>query len=162
VGKWTSEDVARGLQDFIICVEMLPMSLAFAYAFGARSFLEPDSTHLLSEIEGLGNVLKNYRVTTPLPAFVPRSRSSNPCSDSPTRMHRCTCNVRIGATTQFRSGDAKLQGRGRCARRARRHLPIVRQGSSQTRCRRRLPLTLGRGTTRARCKTGLAYEGRHH
>lgn len=61
VGKWTSEDVARGLQDFIICVEMLPMSLAFAYAFGARSFLEPDSTHLLSEIEGLGNVLKNYR-----------------------------------------------------------------------------------------------------
>jgi hypothetical protein len=64
VGKWTSEDVARGLQDFIICVEMLPMSLAFAYAFGARSFLEPDSTHLLSEIEGLGNVLKNYRVPT--------------------------------------------------------------------------------------------------
>jgi hypothetical protein len=67
VGKWTSEDVARGLQDFIICVEMLPMSLAFAYAFGARSFLEPDSTHLLSEIEGLGNVLKNYRVLPPHP-----------------------------------------------------------------------------------------------
>ena len=73
VGKWTSEDVARGLQDFIICVEMLPMSLAFAYAFGARSFLEPDSTHLLSEIEGLGNVLKNYRV--PPPHLPPRVRT---------------------------------------------------------------------------------------
>lgn len=60
---WSSEDVSRGLQDFIICVEMLPMAFAFAYAFGSRSFLEPDSSHLLSEIEGLGNVLKNYRVS---------------------------------------------------------------------------------------------------
>lgn len=61
VGKWKSEDVSRGIQDFIICVEMLPMSFAFAYAFGAKSFLEPESTHLFSEIQGMGNVLQNYR-----------------------------------------------------------------------------------------------------
>jgi len=40
---------------------MLPMSFAFAYAFGAKSFLEPESTHLFSEIQGMGNVLQNYR-----------------------------------------------------------------------------------------------------
>jgi hypothetical protein len=61
---WDSTAVSRGLQDLLICVEMVPLAFMFAYAFGPRSFFQSDSTHLLSEMKGMHNVVKNYQVFT--------------------------------------------------------------------------------------------------
>ena len=41
---WTTydvDDVAAGLQNFLICIEMFPAALAHAYAFPPRDYLDP-------------------------------------------------------------------------------------------------------------------------
>lgn len=41
---WTTydvDDIAAGLQNFLICIEMFPAALAHAYAFPPRDYLEP-------------------------------------------------------------------------------------------------------------------------
>ena len=39
---YTSEDVAEGLQDFLICIEMFLAALAHAYAFPPRDYMDPN------------------------------------------------------------------------------------------------------------------------
>ena len=44
VQDWTTydvDDVAAGLQNFLICIEMFPAALAHAYAFPPRDYLDP-------------------------------------------------------------------------------------------------------------------------
>jgi len=40
---WTISDVATGLQNFLICIEMLPLALAHVKSFGYKSYMEEGS-----------------------------------------------------------------------------------------------------------------------
>jgi len=40
-GDWTIDDVATGVQNWLICMELFPLSIAFAKTFGYQSFKEP-------------------------------------------------------------------------------------------------------------------------
>lgn len=49
VGSWTSEDVATGLQDFLICIEMAVAAVAHCFAFSYKPFEHQDTrTPLIS------------------------------------------------------------------------------------------------------------------
>jgi len=48
---WTVSDVATGLQNFLICVEMFPLALAHIRAFGYNSYMDKASISELSELE---------------------------------------------------------------------------------------------------------------
>lgn len=37
---WSTGEIARGLQDFLICVEMLPLTLLHMRTFGHREFMK--------------------------------------------------------------------------------------------------------------------------
>lgn len=54
---WTTydvDDVAAGLQNFLICLEMFPAALAHAYAFPPRDYLDPS----IQPSQGLVHSLK--------------------------------------------------------------------------------------------------------
>ena len=55
-GDWSEEEVTRGLQAFLICVEMFPLSIAFFKTFGYSSFREP----LVSMSYGDKSVISNF------------------------------------------------------------------------------------------------------
>jgi len=44
VGQWTAGNVAAGLQDFIICLEMAAIAIAHIFAFSYKPFRNPDKT----------------------------------------------------------------------------------------------------------------------
>ncbi len=39
--SWTGEQVSKGIQDFVICIEMFLASLAFSYAYSYEDFVSP-------------------------------------------------------------------------------------------------------------------------
>jgi len=50
---WTISDVATGLQNFLICIEMFPLALAHIKSFGYKSYVEPGAEVVaLSDLEG--------------------------------------------------------------------------------------------------------------
>lgn len=50
---WTISDVATGLQNFLICVEMLPLAIAHIKSFGHKSYVEEGADIVnLSDLEG--------------------------------------------------------------------------------------------------------------
>jgi hypothetical protein len=57
--EWTVENVERGLQDFLIIIEMFLCSLAFYYAFGYSTFKNPEARQVLSEFSRLTRVKSN-------------------------------------------------------------------------------------------------------
>jgi len=60
-GDWTVNDVATGLQSFLICVEMFPLSIAFMKTFGYRDFKDPgmflsDNRNLIQNFVQVANM----------------------------------------------------------------------------------------------------------
>lgn len=60
-GDWTSDQIATGLQDYIICIEMTPVACAFAYAFGYPHY--KDGENPMNMIDTLRNDVKNANVS---------------------------------------------------------------------------------------------------
>jgi len=51
VGKWDADAVATGLQDFLVCVEMLAFAIAHTYTFTYREYLPGVDAHWAEEGE---------------------------------------------------------------------------------------------------------------
>eukprot|EP01104_Vermistella_antarctica_P015640 TRINITY_DN5183_c0_g1_i3.p1 TRINITY_DN5183_c0_g1~~TRINITY_DN5183_c0_g1_i3.p1 ORF type:complete len:710 (-),score=206.41 TRINITY_DN5183_c0_g1_i3:11-2140(-) len=52
----------RVIQDFIICLELVPLSVAFVYAFGPN-YKDPGSTHVVRELQDMVRVKKHVTST---------------------------------------------------------------------------------------------------
>lgn len=51
IGDWTQEDVATGVQNFLICIEMFMAALAHHWAFSAYPYMSEDATPLWASIK---------------------------------------------------------------------------------------------------------------
>ncbi len=60
-GDWTQGNVAAGLQNFIICLEMVPLTFAFAKTFGYASFKDPSAPKSANALEMTSNLVSNFR-----------------------------------------------------------------------------------------------------
>jgi len=65
-GDWSVSDVATGLQNFLICLEMLPLAIAHGKSFGPNSFqhddikeflLQPTLAQRIIDVANVGDVL---------------------------------------------------------------------------------------------------------
>jgi len=59
-GDWTTGEVATGTQNFIICLEMLPCAIAYAFTFGHKSFKRADDSLLNGKPSRL-NMIDNFK-----------------------------------------------------------------------------------------------------
>jgi hypothetical protein len=85
--EWTTynaDDVAAGLQEFLICVEMFFAALAHAHSFPPRDYMDPagsvprgfkqnirimfDVTDVVDDVQGVVDDTVSTLVTLPLPA----------------------------------------------------------------------------------------------
>jgi len=57
--NWSIGDVSTATQNFLVCFEMVPVSIAFAFTFGYRSFKSGSSDRLLSGSGAVG-LIKNF------------------------------------------------------------------------------------------------------
>jgi len=46
---WGAGDVATALENFLLCVEMVPLAILFSKTFGYRSFKDPNASELLTD-----------------------------------------------------------------------------------------------------------------
>ena len=51
--EWTLENIEVGTQDFMICVEMFFLALAFNYAFGCNTYKSNTGHHVLNELSDM-------------------------------------------------------------------------------------------------------------
>jgi len=58
VGEWSEDNIATGMQDFLICIEMFLISLAHIYSFGYIEYRNPDKSPFVRSILA-GEVLSN-------------------------------------------------------------------------------------------------------
>jgi hypothetical protein len=60
---WSTGEVARGLQDFLICVEMLPLAIIHLRTFGHHSFDKLSNANILHNFAEVANVTDVFRDT---------------------------------------------------------------------------------------------------
>jgi len=58
---WTVDDIGYALQNFVVTIEMYILSIAFAYAFGLKSYKESGLSNVISEFSGMVDVRENIK-----------------------------------------------------------------------------------------------------
>jgi len=59
VGTWDTEEIARGLQDFVICIEMFLLALAHTFVFPYEPYMAEDHQHWWYSVEETKKAIKS-------------------------------------------------------------------------------------------------------
>jgi len=60
VGKWTQDNISRGLQDFIVCIEMAILALAHGYVFAVEEYGDIQVWESCTPKEVVAQPVKNF------------------------------------------------------------------------------------------------------
>ena len=115
---YDKKDVAAGLQNFLICLEMFPAAVAHAFAFPPRDYLDPAQqgkrgiTQSLRAMFDVRDVMEDMNLVVDDTVCLPSSSSSSSSSDG------CICRCsrqhlswqRLGAEQTCRSCRRKGTG----------------------------------------------------
>jgi len=60
-GDWSTGEVSSATQNFIICLEMVPCAIAYAFTFGHKSFKRADVNQQLLDDQPKLSIMKNFK-----------------------------------------------------------------------------------------------------
>jgi len=107
VGSWSRTQIAAGLQDFLICIEMYILAIVHIFAFAYQPYRDPEKVPWKENMRQVKPLLKKFGqvvnqkdvVTDFASSFKPAKKKKDPTSDSETSDPKITVEVQTEDTT---------------------------------------------------------------